>query len=163
MHARRQRLAYPRLCRELLLRPLAPRGDLAEQPLGLVARPARRRRRGFGLLERARGRPDRIARELELRLERLALEPLVQLRGLGLAFQGPQARARLALHVQGAREVRLRPLELELSAPPALAVLAEAGRLFDQEPPITRLRMDDRLDASLRDDRMHLLAEAAVR
>ena len=106
--------------------------------------------------------PTRSRRQLEARLERLALDPLVQLRGLGLALERAQARARLALDVERAGQVRLGALELQLGAAAALAVLAEPGGLLDQQPPVARLRVDDRLDLALRDDRVHLLAESGV-
>ena len=86
----------------------------------------------------------------------------MQLGGLGLALERAQARARLALDVERAVEVLLRALELELRAAAALAVLAEAGGLLDQQPPVARLGGDDRLDAALGDDGVHLLAEAGV-
>ena len=86
----------------------------------------------------------------------------MQLGRLGLALQRPQPRARLALDVERAVEVVLRALELELRAAAALAVLAEPGGLLDQQPPVARLRVDDRLDPALRDDRVHLLAEPGV-
>src|SRR5207253_3088648 len=108
---------------------------------------------------RARG----VARQLPARLKRLALEALVQLRGLGLALERSQAAARLALDVQGATEVLLRALELQLGATAALAVLAQPGRLLDQQPPIARLGGHDRVDPALRDDRVALLAEPGVR
>ena len=86
----------------------------------------------------------------------------MQLGRLGLALERPQPRARLALDVERAVEVVLRALELELRAAAALAVLAEPGRLLDQQPPVARLGGDDRLDAALGDDRVHLLAQAGV-
>ena len=58
---------------------------------------------------------------------------------LGLALERAQARPGLALYVQRAVEVLLGSLELELRAAPALAVLAEAGRLLDQHAPVTGL------------------------
>ena len=87
----------------------------------------------------------------------------MQLGRLGLALERAQPRARLALDVERAVEVVLRALELELGAAAALAVLAEAGRLLDEQPPVARLGGDDRLDAALRDDGVHLLAQAGVR
>src|SRR5688572_22713996 len=42
-------------------------------------------------------------------------------------------------------------------------MLAEPGGLLDQHPPILRLGGDDRLDAALRDDGVHLLAQTRVR
>ena len=89
--------------------------------------------------------------------------PRVQLGGLGLALQGLQPRARLALDVQRAIQVVLRALELELRAAAALAVLAEPGGLLDQHPPVARLGGDDLRHPPLRDDRVHLLAQAGVR
>ena len=86
----------------------------------------------------------------------------MQLGGLGLALQRPQPRPRLALDVQSAIQVVLRPRELELGAATALAVLAEPRGLLDQQPPVARLGGDDRLDAALGDDGVHLLAEAGV-
>ena len=82
----------------------------------------------LGLGERRDRRARRVARERPARLVGLALEPLVQLGGLGLALERPQPRARLALDVERAVEVVLRAVELELRAAAALAVLAEARR-----------------------------------
>ena len=87
----------------------------------------------------------------------------MQLGRLGLALERAQARARLALDVERAVEVLLGALELQLRAAAALAVLAEAGRLLDQQAPVARLGGHDRLDAALRDDRVRLLAETGVR
>ncbi len=104
-----------------------------------------------------------LARELEPRLQRLALQALVQLSGLGLALERAQPRARLALHVQRPRQVLPRALQLELGAPAALSVLAQARGLLDHQPPVARARVDDRLDLALGDHRVHLLAQAGVR
>jgi hypothetical protein len=41
-------------------------------------------------------------------------------------------------------------------------MLAEPGRLLDQEPPLARARHHDLLDLALRDHRVHLLAEPGV-
>ena len=92
----------------------------------------------------------------------LALEPGVDVGRLGLALQRPQAAARLALDVEGAVEVVLGALELELGAAAALAVLAEPGGLLDQQPPVARLREHDLLDPALADHRVHLAAEVGV-
>jgi hypothetical protein len=162
VHPPGQRLAQPRLRGELLLRALPPRSHVAEQPLRLVAPRPRLRGARLGLDELPRAAPERVARQLEPRLQRLVLDPGMKLRGLGLALQRPQPRAGLALDVQGPRQVVLRALQLQLRAPPPLAVLAEPGRLLDQQPPVARLRVDDRLDAPLRHHRVHLLAEPGV-
>ena len=87
----------------------------------------------------------------------------MQFRRLRLALERAQARARLALDVQRTVEVDLRAVELELRPPAALAVLAQARGLLDQQPPVARLAGDDRLHAPLGDDRVHLLAQAGVR
>ena len=127
----------------------ARRARRAHPLLGLAPAPARRARSA-------------VARELQPRLQHLALEALVQLGRFGLALERAQARARLALDVERAVEVLLRALELQLRAAAALAVLAEPRRLLDQQAPLARLGGDDRLDPALGDDRVGLLAEARV-
>ncbi len=82
--------------------------------------------------------------------------------GLSLALERPQPAASLALDVEGAIEVVLGALELELGAAAALAMLAETGRLLDQQAPVARGRGDDLLDAALADHRVHLAAEVGV-
>ena len=86
----------------------------------------------------------------------------MQVRGFGLALERAQPRSRLAFDVERPVEVVLGVAQLQLRAPPALAVLAQAGGLFDQQAPVARLGGDDRFDASLRDHRVHLLAQAGV-
>ena len=86
----------------------------------------------------------------------------MQLGSLGLALErrsrgAPRARRR------GRGRGSPRCVELELGAAAALAVLAEPGRLLDEQAPVARLGGHDRLDAALRDDRVGLLAEAGVR
>ena len=117
----------------------------------------------FGVGELAAAHAHELAGERHLRLQRLQLEALVQLRRFRLALERAQPRARLALDVQRAVEVLLGPLQLQLGAAPALAVLAEARRLLDQQPAIARLGGNDRVHAALRYDRVALLAEAGVR
>ncbi len=162
VQARLQLLAVARLGRERLLGLLAAPRDLAEQPLGLVALGAHGPRPLLRLGKRQPGAARGVARQRVARLQRLPLEPLVELRRLRLALQRPQPRACLALHVERAREVLLRPLQLQLRAPAALAVLPETRRLLDHQPPLPRARQHDLLDLALRDDRVHLLAEPRV-
>src|SRR5205823_8171506 len=121
---------------------------------GLAPGP-RVRGRNPGLLELLLANAQILARQLPASLERLALEPRVELGRLGLALQRTQPRARLALHVERAVEVVLGAFELELRPPAALAVLAEPCGLLDQQPAVARFGGDDRLDATLRDDRVH--------
>ena len=92
----------------------------------------------------------------------LALDPGAQLGRLRLALQRPQAGPRLALEVEGAIEVVAGGAQLQLGAAAALAVLAETGRLLDQEAPFARFGVDDRLDPALADHRVHLAAEVGV-
>ena len=86
----------------------------------------------------------------------------MQLGRLSLALERAEPGAGLALDVEHPRDVVLGPLELELRAPAALAVLAKPGGLLDQQAAVARLGVDDRLDAALRDDRVHLAAEPRV-
>ena len=126
-----------------------PRSTPIERRLRRLAGRARRGRELLGGVKLGATRAGEIADELPARLERLALQALVQLGRLGLALERAQPRPRLALDVERAVEVVLRALELELRAAAALAVLAQAGRLLDQEPAVARLGRDDRLDAAL--------------
>ena len=82
--------------------------------------------------------------------------------GVRLCAQRAQPRARLALDVEGAIEVLPGSLQLQLGAAPALAVLAEARRLLDQQAPLARLGEHDLLDLALADHRVHLAAERRV-
>ena len=104
-------------------------GELALEPLAVGAGLGRGRLRP-GLIAAVDAQV--VARQLPARLERLPLQPRVQLRRLGLALERAQPRARLALDVERAVEVLLGALELQLGAAPALAVLAEARGLLDQ-------------------------------
>jgi hypothetical protein len=157
-----QRLAPLGALGQRLLGGLAARGDLGERLLGVGLQLVRLGGRPLGDGQPRPPRPRGVARQLPARLDGLALEPLVQLGGLGLALERPQPRARLALDVERPVEVVLRALELELRAAPALAVLAQPGGLLDQQPAVLGLGGDDRLDAALGDDGVHLLAQARV-
>ena len=124
------------------------------------SRAVARRRLGGGEVAAARRQP--VAEQAQVQFERLPLEPGVGLGRVRLLAQRPQARAGLALDVERAIEVGAGPIELELGAAAALAVLAEARGLLDQQPPLARLGEHDRLDLALPDDRVHLAAEARV-
>ena len=95
-------------------------------------------------------------------LHRLALEAGVGLGGLRLALERTQVAARLALDVERTVEVVARALELELGAAAALAVLAEAGGLLDEQAALARLGVDDLLDLALADHGVHLAAEVRL-
>ena len=97
------------------------------------------------------------------KLVRLAQELGRALRRLGLPLQRPEARAGLPLHVHRPLQVVARAVQLELGAVTALAVLAEAGRLLDQQAPVAGLRADDRLDLALADHGVGLPAHVRVR
>ncbi len=160
--AARDRLAALGALSECELGPLTAGGHLGELGVGLRTGGARRDRTVLCSGQLGAAGADVVARQLPACLERLALETLVQLRRLGLTLQRPQAGACLALNVERAIEVLLRAIELELRAAPALAVLAQPGRLLDQQPAVLRLGGDDRLHAALADDGVHLLAQARV-
>ncbi len=147
----RELLALGAARAERLLGTLALLGDLLELALDGGAPLPRLRHQPLGLRELATACTEVVACELPARLERLSLDPRVQLGRLRLPLQRPQPRPRLALDVERSIEVVLRALELQLCAPAALAVLAQAGRLLDQQPPVPRLGGHDRLDPPLRD------------
>ena len=92
----------------------------------------------------------------------LALEAGVDVGGLGLALERAQRLARLALDVERPVEVVLGALELELGAPAALAVLAEPGRLLDEQAAVAGRREHDLLHPALADHRVHLAPEVRV-
>ena len=142
---------------------LAAFGHARQLPLELGQPAAGTRRFGLRLRHRVPLGAGVVACQLPSGFERLALEPGVELGGLGLALQRPQPGARLALDVERPIEVVHRPGELELGAATTLAVLPQSRRLLDQEPAITRFRGHDRFDAALGDDRVHLLAETGIR
>ena len=136
-------------------RGLQRRGQLGASPTSLC-------RAGARLLHLRASQAHLVADELKSRLLDLTLQALVQLGRFGLALERSQSRARLALDVERSVEVLLRALELQLRPPPALAVLAQARRLLDQQPPVAGPGGHDRLDAALRDDRVRLLAQTRV-
>ena len=157
-----ERLALVAARRQRRLGLLAPPRHLGQLAARLLARGPRGARSALGLGERGPPRAHLVACQLPARLERLALQALVQLGSLRLALERPQPRARLSLHVQCAVQVVLGALELQLRAATALAVLAQPRGLLDEHAPVARLGRHDRLDAPLRDDRVHLLAQAGV-
>ncbi len=162
VEARRQALALRAPRGQRLFRGLAAHAHGDELRLDRLGGGAGSRDGGLGPRQCGPRGASTVAGEGPARLVALALDALVQLGGLGLALQRLQPCPRLALDVQRAIQVVLRALELELRATAALAVLAEPGRLLDQHPPVARLGGDDRLDAALGDDGVHLLAEARV-
>ena len=162
VRARLEALAITALRGKGLLGLLAPARHLAQLSLCLVATRARRPGSLLGGAQLLAGRACRISSQRVARLERLALEALVEIRGLGLALERPQPRASLALHVERAAEVLLGALKLELRAAPPLAVLAEPGGFLDQQPAVAWAREHDLLHLALGDDRVHLLAQAGV-
>ena len=116
--------------------------DLGQLGLDLLARLARlggaplSAPRELGRVRAKLGRRAAAAAQLG----RLALEAGVDVGGLRLALQRAQPAARLALDVERAVEVVLGALELQLGAAAALAVLAEPGRLLDQQAAVARAR-----------------------
>src|SRR5205085_4385301 len=118
--ASRKLLALRAACRECLLGGLATRCDRPQILLDALAAGTRLRCVRLGVLEHCELLAERVARELPPHLERLALESSVQLAGLGLPLERPQAAARLPLDVEGAVKVVLRARELELGPAPPL-------------------------------------------
>jgi hypothetical protein len=89
-------------------------------------------------------------------------QPLVATRLGGLPLQ----RSPLLFHfeddVVDASEILLGGLELQFRGAPARLVFRDAGRLFDQLPPIGRSRAQDHADLALLDDRVGLGPEPGV-
>src|SRR2546430_2730456 len=119
--------------RERLLGGFATSGDIAKLAFDLFAAPPGSPGVALGGRQLFALSSQRVPDQLPAGLERLALEPGVELRGFGLALERPQAAARLALDIERAVEVVLGPHQLQLRAAAALAVLAEAGGLLDQQ------------------------------
>src|SRR5207244_11641330 len=125
-----QLMALP-AARQVGLGALTAGGDPGQGVLDGPAPLARRRRGGLPLGGRRAPSTRVVARELQAGLQRLALEALVELGGVGLALERPEPGARLALDVQRAVQVVLGADQLELGTPAALAVLAQSGGLLD--------------------------------
>ena len=141
----------------------APLGDLGQLGLDLLARLARLGGRGLSAGELGGVSVKLASEQAAAQLGGLALEARVDVRGLRLALQRAEAAARLAFDVEGPVEVVLRPLQLELRAAAALAVLAEPGCLLDQQAALPGPGVDDLLHAALADHGVHLVAEVRVR
>ena len=89
-------------------------------------------------------------------------ELLRTLGGRRLQGQRTEPLRHLRLDVARALDLDCDPRELQLGAMAAALELPEAGRLLDERPALLRLRGEDRLHASLRDDRAHRRAEPDV-
>src|SRR4051812_34513466 len=147
---------------EALLGGSAAPGYLRQPRLKPLPDPARLLRRLFRSGSAIGAEAQLLGDQLRAQTQLLALDPRPQLGRLRLALQRPQPRPRLALYVQGAVEVVAGRTQLQLGAAAALAVLAEAGGLLDQKPPLARLGVHDRLHPALADHRVHLAAEVGV-
>ena len=132
-----------------LLRGLAAGTDRLQLPLEGGSAGAGRLDQRLRGLELTPPRAQIVSCQLPAGLQRLALEPLVQVGGLGLALERTQSRPRFALHVECPVEVLLGALELQLRSTAALSVLAEPRGLLDQQPAIAGLGGDERLDPTL--------------
>ena len=82
--------------------------------------------------------------------------------GLGLPAQRSQLPIEFAPQIGEAVEVRLQSGELAHRFVLASAVLEHAGGLFDEAAALERIGMEDRVEAALTDDDVHLLAQAGV-
>ena len=99
---------------------------------------------------------------MEPDLAQLLGEPVVAARGVGLALERPQLPAHLAEQVGEPQQVRLGRLEPALGLLLALAVLEDAGGLFDDRPAIFGPRVEHGVELALADDDVLLAADAGV-
>jgi len=90
--------------------------------------------------------------QLVLLQRRPRLQVVVALRHLGLALQLVQVGVQLAQDVLDASQVLARVVEPVLGLAPALLVLADAGRLFQEQAQLLGARLDDAADGALADD-----------
>ena len=146
------------------LRAFALGGDLGQRGVDLVARGARGGRAAASASARRRQRArassrasaQRASRDWRSRRSCSSAASAWRLSG--------RSRPRASRSTSSARS-RFSSVRSSLSWAPAaaLAVLAEAGRLLDQQAAVLGLGGDDRLHAALGDDRVRLLAQAGVR
>src|SRR5439155_13029174 len=162
VQALRERVVAARALGQGPLGAAAAGAHCSQAVLNLRARAARLAHSLLGVAQPGRESGAAVARQLQPRFERLALQARVQLGRLRLPLQRPQPRASLALHIQRPVEVLLCALQLQPRAAPALAVLAQAARLLDQHAALARLGGDDLLDPALGYDRVRLLAQTGV-
>ena len=148
--------------REALLGGAAAGADLGQPLLDPGPLAARLLGRPLGGLRPVGAEAQLLGDEPAAQLELLALDPRPQLCRLSLALQRPQPRPRLALEVERPVEVVASRAQLQLGPAAAFAVLAEPRGLLDQQPPLARLGVDDRLDPSLADHRVHLASQVGV-
>ena len=90
--------------------------------------------------------------EGQAQIRQLVGQPLVGAGALRLALQRPQLTLHLGGHVLHAGQVRVHGRQLALAFRLALLVLQHAGGLLDESPAILRLRLQDGVQAALRDD-----------
>ena len=90
--------------------------------------------------------------EGQAQIRQLVGQPLVGAGALRLTGQRPQLTAQLSGQVGQAGEVGGHGVELAQGPLPAAAVLEDAGGLLDESPAILRLRLQDGVQAALRDD-----------
>ena len=147
---------------QLGLDPAAPGADRCQLLLDLLPLPLGLGGAALGGRHLASVGPD-LGREQRCpQLVGLALEPGVDVGRLGLLLERAEAAPGLALDVERAVEVVLRALEAQLRAAAALAMLAKAGGVLDEQPPLRGLREHDLLDPALADHRVHLAPEVGV-
>src|SRR5699024_11656466 len=84
------------------------------------------------------------------------------LRGPRLPAQRTELAGELRAEVREAVEVRLQTRELPQRLLLALAVLEDARGLLDEAAPFEGVRVEDRVEAPLPDDDVHLLAQAGI-
>ena len=164
VHAPRERLALLAARGERLLGLLAARGDLARARVCASSRAVaggagdRARRRPARRGARGRGRATSSQRASTVWRSRRSCSSAASAWRLS-----GRSRERASRSTSSARS-RLSCVRSSLSwaRRRRLRCLPEPGGLLDQQAPVARLGRDDRLDAALRDDRVHLLAQAGV-
>ncbi len=92
----------------------------------------------------------------------LAGELLRALGSSGLQRERPQSLPYLLLDVSRALDLHRDARKLQLGAMPSTLELSEPGGLFDERPPVLRLRGEHLLDLALADNRVHRRSEPDV-
>ena len=140
-----------------------PGVQIGEDPLQLPVGGAQLLAPGAVRLEALAQRHQLLTGDVDAQRVQLGHEVAVAPRRLGLALERPQLAPHLTQQVLQARQVRLGGGEPAFALLTSLAVLEDAGRLFDDRPPLLRLGVEHGVDLALGDDHVLLAAHAAVR
>ena len=119
---------------------------------------------GRGVVVEARLQPAELeAGHVDPEVGQLLDQRAVAAGRVGLALEGPELAAHLAEQVLEPGEVALGGRQAALGLLLAAAVLQDAGRLLDDEPPLLGPGVEHGVDLALRDDHVLLAADAACR